>query len=54
MRKDVHDPYCDTVYDSVDWLKKARVSDLGLKSGAGDESRTRALSLGSDGACRGR
>ena len=27
--------------------KKARVSDLGLLRGAGDENRTRALSLGS-------
>ena len=27
--------------------KKARVSDLGLNHGAGDENRTRALSLGS-------
>ncbi|MDN3023500.1 hypothetical protein [Streptomyces sp. S.PB5] len=32
--------------------KKARVSDLGLSRGAGDENRTRALSLGSDGACK--
>lgn len=30
--------------------KKARVADLGLLHGAGDENRTRALSLGSDGA----
>jgi hypothetical protein len=30
--------------------KKARVPDLGLGSGAGDENRTRALSLGSDDA----
>lgn len=29
---------------------KARVSDLGLCHGAGDEKRTRTLSLGSDGA----
>lgn len=30
--------------------KKARVADLGLCHGAGDENRTRALSLGSGGA----
>ncbi len=32
--------------------KKAQVSDLGLSHGAGDENRTRALSLGSEGASR--
>ncbi|CAH9416048.1 hypothetical protein SGL43_03070 [Streptomyces globisporus] len=29
---------------------KARVDDLGLSRGAGDENRTRALSLGISGA----
>src|SRR3954452_9819035 len=33
--------------------RKARVSDPGLLRGAGDENRTRALSLGSDGTWRG-
>ncbi|WP_342456399.1 MBL fold metallo-hydrolase [Streptomyces coeruleorubidus] len=33
------------------WTTKSpRVSDLGVSHGAGDENRTRALSLGSDGA----
>jgi hypothetical protein len=30
---------------------KVQISDLDLEHGAGDENRTRALSLGSDGAC---
>ncbi len=32
------------------WRKKPQVVDLGFHHGAGDEDRTRALSLGSDGA----
>ncbi len=33
---------------------KPQATDLGFHSGAGDENRTRALSLGSDGACMAR
>ncbi len=43
--------HCPRRYASAN-DKKAQVSDLGLTHGAGDENRTRALSLGSDGASR--
>ena len=42
--------WCDTCPPA--WTTKTpRASGLGVSYGAGDENRTRALSLGSDGAC---
>ncbi|MET8402660.1 hypothetical protein [Streptomyces sp900116325] len=43
-------PSCPSC-DDTQTTRKARVYDLGLRRGAGDENRTRALSLGITGPC---